>query len=41
MFILDTDHMSLLQRGGAEGIRIHERLRTVPARSVVGTVHNK
>lgn len=31
MYLLDTDHMSLLERGSAEGARIRERLRTVPA----------
>lgn len=29
MVLLDTDHMSLLERGGAEGSRIRDRLRAV------------
>lgn len=38
MVVLDTDHMSLLQRGGAEGRRIRRRLRTVPPDDVAITV---
>lgn len=38
MVVLDTDHMSLLQRGGAEGQRIRRRLRTVPPDDVAITV---
>ena len=38
MVVLDTDHMSLLQRGGAEGQRIRRRLRTVPSDDVAITV---
>ncbi len=30
MVLLDTDHMSLLQRGGTEGQRIRLRLRALP-----------
>jgi hypothetical protein len=30
MVVLDSDHMSLLQRGGAEGQRIRQRLRALP-----------
>ena len=29
MYLLDSDHMSLLERGGAEGVRIRHRLRAV------------
>src|SRR5438105_3140252 len=29
MYLLDTDHMSLLERGGAKGIRIRNRIRAV------------
>ncbi len=38
MVVLDTDHTSLLQRGGAEGQRIRRRLRTVPPDDVAITV---
>ena len=38
MVVLDTDPMSLLQRGGAEGQRIRRRLRTVPPDDVAITV---
>lgn len=38
MVVLDTDHMSLLQRGGAEGQRIRRRLRAVPPDDVATTV---
>ena len=38
MVVLDTDHMSLLQRGGAEGQHIRRRLRTVPPDDVATTV---
>lgn len=38
MVILDTDHMSLLQRGGVEGQRIRRRLRTVPPDDVATTI---
>lgn len=38
MLILDTDHMSLLQRGGTEGQRIRSRLRSVPLDDVATTV---
>lgn len=38
MFVLDTDHMSLLQRGGAEGQRIRRRLRSIPPDDVAITV---
>ena len=38
MVILDTDHMSLLQRGGLEGGRIRLHLRTVPPDDVATTI---
>jgi len=38
MVVLDTDHMSLLQRGGAEGQRIRRRLRSIPPDDVAITV---
>lgn len=38
MLILDTDHMSLLQRGGAEGRRIRSRLLAIPLDDVATTV---
>jgi tRNA(fMet)-specific endonuclease VapC len=38
MIILDTDHMSLLQRGNAEGQRIRLRLLAVPRDDVAATI---
>ena len=38
MVLLDTDHMSLLQRGGAEGLRIRVRLRSLPPDDVATTI---
>ena len=38
MVLLDTDHMSLLQRGGAEGLRIRARLRALPLDNVATTI---
>lgn len=38
MVLLDSDHMSLLQRGGAEGNRIKERLDNLPADEVATTI---
>jgi len=31
MYLPDTDHMSLLERGEGPGLRIRERLRSIPA----------
>ena len=38
MVLLDTDHMSLIQRGGTEGQRIRQRLRTLPLDDVATTI---
>ena len=38
MYLLDTDHMSLLQRGGEESQRIVARLRTLSPDDVAVTV---
>jgi Predicted nucleic acid-binding protein, contains PIN domain len=38
MVLLDSDHMSLLQRGGAAGNRIKERLGNLPAEEVATTI---
>jgi tRNA(fMet)-specific endonuclease VapC len=38
MVLLDSDHMSLLQRGGAEGDRIRQRLRALPPNEVATTI---
>jgi tRNA(fMet)-specific endonuclease VapC len=38
MFLLDTDHMSLLDRGGAAGVNIRERLRAVPPDDIATTI---
>ncbi|SRR5258708_10391147 len=40
MVLLDSDHMSLLQRGGAEGHRIKQRLSHFPADEVGTTIVN-
>lgn len=40
MVVLDSDHMSLLQRGGAEGQRISQRLRALPPNEVATTIIN-
>jgi tRNA(fMet)-specific endonuclease VapC len=39
MFVLDTDHISLLEWGsGAAGQRLHERVRALPEGEVVTTI---
>jgi tRNA(fMet)-specific endonuclease VapC len=38
MYILDTDHISLLDRGGVEGRRIRDRLRALPGDDIATTV---
>ena len=38
IYLLDTDHMSLLSRGSAEGARIRARLRSVPADDVATSI---
>ena len=38
MVFLDTDHMSLIQRGGTEGQRIRQRLRALPLDDVATTI---
>jgi tRNA(fMet)-specific endonuclease VapC len=39
MFVLDTDHMTLLEWGsGAVGQRLHERIRALPEGEVVTTI---
>jgi tRNA(fMet)-specific endonuclease VapC len=40
MYFLDSDHMSLLERGGAEGVNIRNRLRNVPPDDVATTIIN-
>ena len=40
MVLLDSDHMSLMQRGGAEGERIMERLSELPADEIATTIVN-
>ena len=35
LYLLDTDHMSLLRRGGANTLRLELRLSAVPEESVV------
>lgn len=38
MYFLDSDHMSFLERGGAEGMKIRSRLRTVAPDDVATTI---
>lgn len=38
MVVLDTDHMSLGERGGAEGRRIWQRIRALPPDDVATTI---
>lgn len=38
MFVLDSDHMSLLQRGGAEGSRIWQHIRVQPPDNLATTI---
>jgi tRNA(fMet)-specific endonuclease VapC len=38
MYILDTDHLSLMQRNGLEGQRIRSRLSVLPVDQVATTV---
>lgn len=38
MYLLDTDHLSVLERGGAEAERLRRRLQTVPPNEVAATV---
>jgi len=38
IYVLDTDHMSLLRRGGAEGAAIRGRLRQVAGDDTATTI---
>jgi tRNA(fMet)-specific endonuclease VapC len=38
MYLLDTDHLSVLERGGDEAARLRQRLRGVPRDEVAATV---
>lgn len=38
MYLLDTDHLSVLERGGMEAERLHRRLQGVPPAEVAATV---
>ncbi len=38
MRLLDSDHMSLLERGGPEGVNIRARLRALPPDEVGTTI---
>ena len=40
MYLLDSDHLSMLERGGAEGVRIRDRLRAVGHDDVATTIIN-
>jgi tRNA(fMet)-specific endonuclease VapC len=38
MYLLDTDHITLVDRGGEEGERIRARLGTVPPQAVAASI---
>jgi len=38
MVVLDSDHMSLVERGGAEGQRIWQRIRALPPDDIATTI---
>ncbi len=38
MYLLDTDHITLLDRAGAEGETIHDRLAQVPAEEIAASI---
>ncbi len=38
MYLLDTDHLSVLERGGADAERLRQRLQAVPPAEVAATV---
>jgi tRNA(fMet)-specific endonuclease VapC len=38
MYLLDTDHLSILERGGDEADRLRRRLRAIPRDEVAATV---
>ena len=38
MYLLDTDHLSVLERGGAGAERLRRRLQAVPPQEVAATV---
>ena len=38
MYLLDTDHLSVLERGGAEAVRLRRRLQAVSPDEVAATV---
>jgi tRNA(fMet)-specific endonuclease VapC len=38
MYLLDTDHLSLLERGGAGSLPLQERLEQIPAEEIATTI---
>lgn len=38
MYILDTDHLSVLDRGGAEAQRLSDQLKTIPSTQIVTSI---
>ena len=38
MYLLDTDHLSLLERGGAESLPLQRRLEPIPAEEIATTI---
>ena len=40
MHVLDTDHLSILERGGADSLKLQMRLEQIPASEVATTIVN-
>lgn len=38
MYLLDTEHLSVLERGGADSARLQQRLQGVPPDEIAATV---
>lgn len=38
MYLLDTDHLSVLERGGVEAQRLSSRLANIPAEEIAATI---
>ena len=38
MYLLDTDHLSLLERGGADVLPLQMRLEQIPANEIATTI---
>ena len=40
MFVLETDHLTVLERGGAQSLPLQLRLSQIPAREISTTIVN-